>query len=227
MNTILQTESSKPLENSKKSNSGADVGPRSGSEKLERMFGSKRQDSESSTDIDRQKQRLRHEFSTGCARWGLRPTLGHGVYTMAGDMWRVLARRMMKRQVASGVHKKKFSIHLEWQKMFFFSGLGGYRTTPRASSRPVDHRSTRSLRGHNLYSLALPETKRVGRGLSLCRDRASIVARADFYQRVCNLQREKKLRRLQPLEKIEKKQTFFPFFLFSHSGSTRISSAVL
>ena len=33
-------------------------------------------------------------------------------------------------------------------------------------------------------------TKRVDRGLILCRDRRSIVARADFYQRVDNLQRE-------------------------------------
>ena len=36
-----------------------------------------------------------------------------------------------------------------------------------------------------------PNTKRVGRGLSLCRERASIVTRADFYQRVDNLPREK------------------------------------
>ena len=54
--------------------------------------------------------------------------------------------------------------------------------------------------------LALPDTKRVGRGLSLCRDRPSIVARAGFYQRVDNFQPEKKqLRRLQPLGKKKKK----------------------
>ena len=49
-------------------NYGVDVGPRSASGKLRRMFGSKRRDSESSTDIDRQNQRLRHELWTGCAR---------------------------------------------------------------------------------------------------------------------------------------------------------------
>ena len=44
----------------------------------------------------------------------------------------------------------------------------------------------------------VPDTKRVGRGLSICRHGRSIVARADFYQRVDNLQREKKIGRLQP-----------------------------
>ena len=60
--------------------------------------------------------------------------------------------------------------------------------------------------------MALPDTKRAGRGLTLCRDRRAIVARAVFGQRVDNLQRKKKhkMRRLQPCEKkIRKKQTFF------------------
>ena len=41
---------------------GADVRPRSASEKLRPMFSLKRRDSDCSTDIDRQNQRLRHEF---------------------------------------------------------------------------------------------------------------------------------------------------------------------
>ena len=60
-----------------------------------------------------------------------------------------------------------------------FSGLGGYRRTSPASSCPLQHGSTRFLRARHLYLLILPATKRVGRGLSLCRDRGSIVARAE------------------------------------------------
>ena len=56
-----------------KKRSWPDVGPRSAWEKLSQMFNSKRRDSESST--DRQKQRLRHEIRTGRVREGFRPTL--------------------------------------------------------------------------------------------------------------------------------------------------------
>ena len=56
MSTVLKTEFSKRLVNPDESISGADVGPRSALEKLRRMFISKRRDSESSTDIDRQKK---------------------------------------------------------------------------------------------------------------------------------------------------------------------------
>ena len=45
----------------RKNISGPDVGPRSASEELGRMLGSKRRDPESSTHTDRQNQRLRHE----------------------------------------------------------------------------------------------------------------------------------------------------------------------
>ena len=58
--------------------------------------------------------------------------------------------------------------------------LGEDRRTPRATSRLLDHGSTWYLRGRHLHSLALPDTKRVGRGLILCRDRRSIVAWAVF-----------------------------------------------
>ena len=54
MGAFLKMESSEPLEKPEKANSGADVGPRSASEKLGRIFGWKRRDSESSTG-------LRHE----------------------------------------------------------------------------------------------------------------------------------------------------------------------
>ena len=53
MSTILETESSELSEKPEKCNSGADVEPRSASEKLGRVFTSKRRDSESSTNIDR------------------------------------------------------------------------------------------------------------------------------------------------------------------------------
>ena len=53
MGTFLKTGSSELLEKHEKNNSGADVGPRSASEKPRRMFGSKQRDSESSIDIDR------------------------------------------------------------------------------------------------------------------------------------------------------------------------------
>ena len=99
-----------------------------------------------------------------------------------------------------------------------FSGLGGFRRTPPASSHALDSGSTWYFRGRHLYSLALPDTERVGRGLSLSRNRASTVARAGFDRRVDNLQPEKhKLRRLQPAGE-KTKQTFFLFF--SHSGGT-------
>ena len=69
MGTILQKKgNSKLLENPEKNIYGADVGANIGSEKLRRMFISKRRDSGSSADIDRQNQRLRHEFLTECAR---------------------------------------------------------------------------------------------------------------------------------------------------------------
>ena len=71
MSTILQTEGSKLLENPEKTQFwGPDVGPRLASEKLKRMVGSKRRDSESSTDIDRQNRRLRHEIVNGVRSLG-------------------------------------------------------------------------------------------------------------------------------------------------------------
>ena len=62
MSTTIEAESSKLFKNAGKNIYGANVGPRSASEKRRRMFSSKRRDSESSTDIDRQNQRPRHEF---------------------------------------------------------------------------------------------------------------------------------------------------------------------
>ena len=54
MGVILETESSKLLEKPEKIYSGGDFGPRSASEKLLWVIGSKRRDSESSADIDLQ-----------------------------------------------------------------------------------------------------------------------------------------------------------------------------
>ena len=68
MSTIFETGGSKLLEKPGKGYFGTDVWPISASEKLMRMFGSKRRDSEPSTGIDRQNQRLRGEFRTECAR---------------------------------------------------------------------------------------------------------------------------------------------------------------
>ena len=68
------------------------------------------------------------------------------------------ACRMMKKQLAAGVHKidekKLYEYHcirLEWQKMLFFLGLGGYRRTPPASSCPLQYESTWFLRAHHPY----------------------------------------------------------------------------
>ena len=36
---------------------------------------------------------------------GSDPPWGHRVHTMAGDMWRALARGMINKQLAAGVHK--------------------------------------------------------------------------------------------------------------------------
>ena len=57
-------------------------------------------------------------------------------------------------------------------KIDLFSGLREKRRTPRATSRPLDQGSTRYLRGRHLQSLALSDTKGVGRGLIQCRDRS-------------------------------------------------------
>ena len=120
--------------------------------------------------------------------------------------------------------RQNFSIHLQWQKIDRFSGLGEERRTPRANFCPLDHGSTRYLRGRHLHPLALPDTKRVGRGLILlCRDRRSIVTQAEFDQRVHNFQLEStdmcsrvdnfqsestdRFRRVQPCDKKELKKT--------------------
>ena len=70
------------------------------------------------------------------------------------------------------------------------SGMGEERRTPWATSRLLDHGSTWYLRGRHIHSVALPDTKRVGRGLILCRHRRSIVTWAVFDQRVDIFQRQ-------------------------------------
>ena len=52
-------------------------------------------------------------------------------------------------------------------KIDICSGLGKGRRTSRATSRALDHGPTFYFGGRDLYLLALPDTKRVGRGLIL------------------------------------------------------------
>ena len=105
-------------------------------------------------------------------------------------------------------------------KIYLFAGLGEERRTPRTTSRPRDHGSTRYLRGCHLYSLALPNTKRAGRGLIRCRHRRPIVA----WLVLDNVLTVQRFRRVQPREQIIlKKQSLVSRFL--HSGGTRMSSA--
>ena len=91
---------------------------------------------------------------------------------------------------------QKPSTPLRCKKNTPFSGVGEDRRTRRATSRLLDRRSTWHLRGRHLqycciHSLALPDTKRVERGLIIiCRDRRSIVTWAVFDQRVDIFQRE-------------------------------------
>ena len=84
-----------------------------------------------------------------------------------------------------------------------FSGLGEESGTSRAISRPLDHGSTWYIRGRHLHSLALPDTKRVGRGLSLCRNRRPIIAWTVFWSACWQFSTwTHKFRRVQPREQI-------------------------
>ena len=67
------------------------------------------------------------------------------MFTMAGDVWRLLAMCMMKNQSAAGVQKtddKFLDDPSRMAKNTFSSGLGEGRRTPPASSRPLDNEST-------------------------------------------------------------------------------------
>ena len=123
---------------------------------------------------------------------GSDPPSGHSVHKTAGDTWRAPARRLILTiwALLFGKQVTKKMIPFRWQKIDRFSGLGEECRTPRATSRPLDHGSTWYLRGRHLHSPALPDTKRVGRGLLLCRDRRLIVAWAVFDQRVDYFQHE-------------------------------------
>ena len=69
MSTNLQNKSSKMWKKKmKKKTFLARCWAKIGRRKLRQMFNSKRRDSESSTDLNRQNQRLRHEICTGRAR---------------------------------------------------------------------------------------------------------------------------------------------------------------
>ena len=64
---------------------------------------SKRRDSESWTDIDRQNQRLRHEIWTGRARLGAPTQPLVSDYKMTGDRWRAPARRLIQTHLGAAV----------------------------------------------------------------------------------------------------------------------------
>ena len=110
---------------------------------------------------------------------GSDPPSGHSVHSTARDKWRAPARRLMQKHLATGVLKtddKNSRSLSDGHKIDLFLGLGEERRTPRETSRPLDHGSTCYLRGRHVHSSALPDTKRFGHGLILCRDRRSIVA---------------------------------------------------
>ena len=147
-------------------------------------FNLKRGDSKSSTDVDRQKQRMRHETWTVITavftkwpviRGGPRP----GVWYK--HIWPLLCRKQATKILDPSPMAKNRP---------FFKGLGEESRTPWAASRPVEHGSTWYLGGRHLHSLALPDTKRVGSGLIRCRDQRPIVTWAVFCQRVDYFQPE-------------------------------------
>ena len=61
------------------------------------MFRWKRRDSEPPTDIDRLNNDCAMNSERSVLVKGSDPPQGHRVHTMVCDMWRVLARRMMKK----------------------------------------------------------------------------------------------------------------------------------
>ena len=105
------------------------------------------------------------------------PPYGHRVNTKAGDMWQVPAKSLRRKIFGRWCVEykgQKISILLQWQQTGFFQLWSKSVRTSRATSRPLDYGSTCYFRGH-LYSLALPDTKRVDRGFILCRNRRCIV----------------------------------------------------
>ena len=75
---------------------------------------------------------------------GSDPPSGHSVHNTAGDTWRAQARRLIQEHLSTGVKKtddQKIS-SLSDGKSRPFSGLGEERTTPRATSRLLDHGPT-------------------------------------------------------------------------------------
>lgn len=166
------------------------------------MLHSKRRYSKSSIDIDRQNQRLRHQIWTGRAQKRLRTTQGSQQRSQQcphNNRWYVAgaSQAYCKKNIRRwSVRRRQTTKHLDpslmgnkkRKKKWLFSGLGGQRTTPRATSRPLrmDHGPTWYLRGCRPHSRlsstfeavvyirgyrprspALPDTKRVDRGLVL------------------------------------------------------------
>ena len=113
-----------------------------GLKKHSEIFNSKRRDSGSSTDIDRQNQRRIMKSERGALVRDSDPPSGHSVRKTTGDRWRAPARRLTQTPFGRCCvenRRQKLSIPLRWHKIGLFSALGEERRTPRAPYPPVDH----------------------------------------------------------------------------------------
>ena len=88
---------------------------------------SKRRDSESWTDIDRQNQHCAMKSEGGALVTGSDQPSCHNVHETTGDRWRAPAKRLRLNTFGrSGVenNRQKFSIPLRWQKIGLFIRFG-------------------------------------------------------------------------------------------------------
>ena len=113
---------------------------------------------------------------------------------MAGVMWRELTTRVIKKKLAAGLQRTKHlhpSRKAKNRLLFRFgritSDAAGELSPPRQWIRLISSRPSSICVGLARYRVGWPWAE-----LSLCRDRASIVARAGFCHRVDNLQTRKK-----------------------------------
>ena len=130
MGKSLQTESSNLNGKARTKQFWAEIGPRSASEFFRRMFGSKRRDSESSTDIYRQNRRLAMSSERGALVIGAPTHSRFTVFTQRpvtrGGRWPGV-RYKNNRPLVWTKQTSKFLDPSRMAKKSFFSGLGGYR----------------------------------------------------------------------------------------------------
>ena len=141
--------------------------------------------------------------------------------------WRALAKWIIKNTSGTLVCTKQidddktyFSVRLERQEIMYIFPVWEKTEdlrTPPASSRPLDHGSTWFLRG----SLALPDTKRAGRGLSLYREIERLSSQELIFISVLTVCNEKK--QLAPPAAVWKKkeEKITPFFSFLPTAAVR------